>query len=146
MLGGQNPISPEYQIYHPTIDTLVTGMIWRTIMQKERLDVRLNFKIEKIERLDWRYFNVHLRQQSNIQCNFVIWTPAMSSLLDVLEKPSSKEIHLFLTIEVYTAHLVNFRGVTGNAIYIGLNSRQYGAGHRTTSCLRQQKYNLMWII
>ena len=72
----------------------------------------------------------------------------MSSLLDVLEGPSSKEIRLFqsLTIVVYTAHLVNFRGVTGNAIYIGLNSRQYGAGHRTWSCLRQQKYNLMWII
>ena len=25
-LGGQNPISLEYQIYPPAIDTLVTGM------------------------------------------------------------------------------------------------------------------------
>ena len=26
--GGQNPITLEYQIYPPTIDTLVTGMTW----------------------------------------------------------------------------------------------------------------------
>ena len=26
MLGGQNPITLEYQIYPPPIDTLVTGM------------------------------------------------------------------------------------------------------------------------
>ena len=27
--GGQNPITLEYQIYPPTIDTLVTGMMVR---------------------------------------------------------------------------------------------------------------------
>ena len=26
VLGGQNPNTPEYQIYPPVIDTLVTGM------------------------------------------------------------------------------------------------------------------------
>ena len=26
--GGQNPITLEYQIYPPTIDTIVTGMTW----------------------------------------------------------------------------------------------------------------------
>ena len=30
VLGGQNPITLEYQIYPPPIDTLVTGMPWRT--------------------------------------------------------------------------------------------------------------------
>ena len=28
LAGGQNPITLEYQIYPPTIDTLVTGMTW----------------------------------------------------------------------------------------------------------------------
>ena len=27
VLGGQNPITLEYQIYPPPIDTLVTGMV-----------------------------------------------------------------------------------------------------------------------
>ena len=30
VLGGQNPITLEYQIYPPPIDTLVTGMHWTT--------------------------------------------------------------------------------------------------------------------
>ena len=28
--GGQNPITLEYQIYPPTIDTIVTGMVLTT--------------------------------------------------------------------------------------------------------------------
>ena len=30
-LGGQRPISLEYQIYLPAIDTIVTGMLWWTL-------------------------------------------------------------------------------------------------------------------
>ena len=32
--GGQNPITLEYQIYPPTIDTIVTGMVWVTVAQE----------------------------------------------------------------------------------------------------------------
>ena len=36
MLGGQNPITLEYQIYPPPIDTLVTGMALASAAARER--------------------------------------------------------------------------------------------------------------
>ena len=33
--GGQRPISLEYQIYLPAIDTIVTGMVWVAMQSDE---------------------------------------------------------------------------------------------------------------
>ena len=36
VLGGQNPITLEYEIYPPPIDTLVTGMTLATFLSAKR--------------------------------------------------------------------------------------------------------------
>ena len=97
-------------------------IIWRTVVERERLDVRLNVQIERIHRIDWRNFVVHQFQDSvasKVHCNFIIWTPEMSGLPNILSQASRQELHLFqsLTTEVYTAHLINLRGETSKAIY-----------------------------
>ena len=47
VLGGQNPITLEYQIYPPPIDTLVTGMIIPTDEENQLwVDRQLNVNVQ----------------------------------------------------------------------------------------------------
>ena len=45
VLGGQNPITLEYQIYPPPIDTLVTGMGQSIISTRIKMDYKYDQSI-----------------------------------------------------------------------------------------------------
>ena len=91
--------------------------LWQTIVTKEKLNIQLNVDIHKVKRNSPNDFEIHQTQHSKpsvTKCNFLIWTPEMSGLLEVLDSPSNMERQLLggQTPEVYTASIINLRGHT----------------------------------
>lgn len=88
--------------------------IWKTIVEKENLNVHFHTDIVNIKR---RENNIYLEtwQNDNAQteaCNFLIWTPHASELLKVLKNPTSDESQLLgsLKQEIFYAQLINIEG------------------------------------
>ena len=54
-----------------------------------------------------------------MKCNFLIWTPEMSGLLEGLDLPSTRERQLLggQTTEAYTATIINLREHTDKVIF-----------------------------
>ena len=70
VLGGQNPITLEYQIYPPPIDTLVTGMGGRGNLGNARKKTFF-FKggVPLLQQCDsWNFSIVHLKSQAGHCC------------------------------------------------------------------------------
>jgi len=88
--------------------------VWKTIAEKDKLNVRFKTDITSIERKsDGVYLNTYQNHKARSEfCDFVVWTPEGSELMRTLDKPTREEIHLLgsLTPEVFYAHLINIKG------------------------------------
>ena len=81
------------------------------------MNVQLNVDIHRVKRNNPRDFEIYQTQHSKssvTKCNFLIWTPEMSGLLEVLDAPSPREQQVLggQSTEVYTANIINLRGHT----------------------------------
>ena len=95
--------------------------VWKTIVNQEKLDVQFNTDIYSIKRTSKRV-DMEIWKDSylkTVKCNFMIWTPAMTSFLRTVEDASPSELSLFrgLKTEIYTASLVNMRNEIRNGPY-----------------------------
>jgi len=88
--------------------------IWKTIVEKEKLNIQFHTDIVSIHRKTNR---IYLQTWQNFKpktelCNFLVWTPEASELLRTLYNPTKEEKHLLgsLTPEMFYAALVNMEG------------------------------------
>merc|ERR1712126_304232 len=76
--------------------------LWERIVRVEGLDVRFKTDIVSVRRSKWWSFNRSLRliSQENLKrkseaCDFLIWTPEMKILVNILNSPSRLERRYF---------------------------------------------------
>ena len=95
--------------------------IWKTIVEKENLDVKFNQNIDSIKRVDNR---VSLEIWSGtflktVSCDFMIWAAPMKDFLRTAADATPQEWSLFesLTPQIFTANLVNVENAVKNFVY-----------------------------
>eukprot|EP00092_Neocalanus_flemingeri_P108385 GFUD01139200.1.p1 GENE.GFUD01139200.1~~GFUD01139200.1.p1 ORF type:complete len:607 (-),score=105.93 GFUD01139200.1:135-1955(-) len=88
--------------------------VWKSIFEKEKLDVRFQTDIVSLKR---KTNGLYLKTWENFKaktelCDFLIWTPEVSKLLQTLDIPTKEEKHLLgsLTPQIYHAHLIDVEG------------------------------------
>ena len=96
-------------------------LVWKTIVEKEKLDVRYNTDIYSIKRTS-KGVDMEIWKDSNVKtvkCDFMIWTPEMTDFLRTVSDASPSEVSLFrgLRTEILTMSLVNMRNEIRNGPY-----------------------------
>jgi len=88
--------------------------VWKTIAEKEKLDIRFQTDITSIQR---KNNGVYLKTWQNFEaktesCEFLIWTPEVTQLLRTLDKQTKEERRLLASLktDVYYAHLIDVEG------------------------------------
>ena len=99
--------------------------LWETVVEKEDLNIQFNSSISRINRtnrsIDIQYKTVVNGTNVNEKCDFLIWTPPMSSFVKFVSDPSDEEKKLFngLTSHVWVSTLTNQTGTIRNTPFAG---------------------------
>ena len=108
---------PPYQNY---IFTKGWENIWNKIVEKERFDIKYNVDISQVlrhndNRVTLTYVKQYQRQDTE-NCDFLVWTPPMTKLIEVLSNPTTEERELFspLSHHVFVASIIKDTGTIRN--------------------------------
>ena len=95
--------------------------IWKTIVEKENLNVKFNQVIEAVSR---KYDEVVLKLWTGsylevVPCGFLVWAAPMKEYLRTVSDVTHQEWSLFkgLKPEIFTATLANVRNAVNNFVY-----------------------------
>ena len=108
---------------HYSVFVLKEGfeIIWKNIVNKEKLKVIYNVNIVSIRRARNGTFMSYWKDSilNTEHCNFFVWTPPMSEFLKTLKDINHDENDLFsgLKHEIFTSNLVNMRNEIRNGPY-----------------------------
>ena len=116
-------------------------MIWKTIAEKENLNIKFNQDLYSVKR---KYDRVLLKLWTGsgletVSCDFLIWAAPMKELLRTVSDATHQEWSLFkgLTPEIFSGSLANVKNAVKNFIYNGylpnLNS-ETAVEHGVTFC------------
>ena len=96
-------------------------MIWKTIVEKENIDVKFNQDIYSVKR---KYDRILLKlwtgsSLETVLCDFIIWAAPMKEFLRTASDATHQEWSLFkgLIPEIFTASLVNVKNAVKNSVY-----------------------------
>ena len=98
--------------------------IWNKIVEKENFDIRYKVDISQVlrssnNRVTLLYTNQY-HQRLSENCDFLIWTPPMPKLIDVLSNPTMEERQLFnpLSHHVFVSSIIKDTGTIRNRPYV----------------------------
>merc|ERR1712179_277860 len=98
--------------------------IWNKIVEKENFDIRYEVDISQVlrssnNRVTLLYTNQY-QQRLSENCDFLIWTPPMPKLIDVLSNPTMEERQLFnpLSHHVFVSSIIKDTETIRNRPYV----------------------------